>query len=139
MPITKDAGRQWPLFAEVEFGFADLDGGVQVATLVAEAIDVPYGACVIGGQLIIDEIFADAGDTGTCTIAVGDGGVANRYLGDTDATALGRTALVPTGYKYTAPDTIDVDVAIGTADLTRGKARLQIWYVIADRANEVNP
>lgn len=139
MAITKDAGRQWPLFAEVEITYKDLNDGAVVASIVEKAIDVPYGACIIGGQVIIDEIFADADDTGTCTIAVGDGGVANRYLGDTDATDLGRTALVPTGYKYTAPDTIDVDFAIVSEALTRGKARLQVWYVIEDRANEVNP
>jgi hypothetical protein len=52
---------------------------------------------------------------------------------------LGRTALVPTGYRYTAPDTIDLTGTLTGAAATAGAGTLRVQYVIKDRAQEVQP
>lgn len=136
MAITKNGARQWPLTARVSFTYAEL-GAAVAATTVVPAIDLPVGAIVTGGYLVITTAFVNAG--GTSTIAVGDGDSASRYLGDTDDKSAALTALVPTGYKYTAQDTIDIDLAVVTAVLTAGAGELVVHYIVEGKANEVVP
>ena len=100
MTITQNTDRQCPLVATVAFDFSMFG-----ATGVAEAaVDVPAGARVTGGRLVIDVVF-DSGTTDA--IEVGDGGSVARYLATQDVrTAVGEWPLVPTGYSYTAADTV---------------------------------
>lgn len=120
-------GRQYPLFAEVTIDVANMnESGVAVS-----AIKLPYGAMVIGGSVITDVAF----DAATATLAVGDATTANRYIGNANLAATGRTALVPTGY---VSDGADLRVTPTFADpVTVGKVRVQVEYVIAGRAHEV--
>lgn len=132
MAITKDSGRQYPLVARVDFTYSDLTDATGV-----EAIDIPPGAEIVGGELVIETAFNSATSD---TIDVGDGGDTDRYTASpVNVAATGRTALTLTGYTYTAKDTIDIlwD-GTGTAP-TAGAGYLKVTYTIEDRANEVNP
>ena len=128
MAITKNAGRQNVLAAEVSFA-----GGTDVtSTGTYEAIDLPSGAMICGAQYEVTETFTG---TGTVAIQVGTEVLLAANVGN----ALGVTTAaeadidVPT---LTAPDTVDVVVA--TAALTDGAAKVVVFYTIEDRATEAN-
>ena len=129
--LTRDVGRQDILSASIAIGFANIaDTAVAV-----KAIDLPYGAQVVGGHIVVDEVF----NVGTTAVLdIGDLTVANRYKNDVDLKALGLTALVPTGYVSDGDAIYVVPVLVGTA-ATTGKARLVVNYVIANRATEAQP
>lgn len=129
----KNVGRQYPLVAFQEFDFADLTAGA--ATPI---VKLPAGARVIGGELVISTIF----NSGTSDkLDVGDGGSATRYIagGADNASTAQRIAIVPTGYKYTAGDTVDVTWTAAGAAATAGDGYLMVQYIIDGRANEVVP
>lgn len=128
MTEIKNAGRQSPLVAEVAFTFEDL-----VSAVAKAAADLPAGATVVGGEVIIDT----AWDTGTTDVLdIGDGDNGSRYANDVNLKATGRTALTLTGYKYAAADTVDLTkTAVGTAP-TQGAGRLHLHYIISGRASE---
>lgn len=121
--------RQYPLFAEQSFDFTQLaDTAVPVT-----AIKLPYGAQIIGGAVIVDTAF----NTGTSAVLdVGDATTGNRYKNDVDLKAVGLTALVPTGYVSDGAELLVTPVLVGGA-ATAGKVRVQVQYVIAGRAHEV--
>jgi hypothetical protein len=128
MAITKNAGRQNPLIAEIA-----ILGGVNVTTTALspyEAIDLPAGATIIGGFYEVTTVF-----TGTGTVAVHVGSTVVGIANDGDATGvfpfLEAGLDVPT---TTAADTVDAVVA--TATLTDGVGKIVVEYVIADRATE---
>jgi len=137
MAITKNGGRQWPLTARVEFTWAEL-GTAVIASSVLEAIDMPVGAIVTGGYL---SVITDWVGPTAATVSVGDGGSAARYLADTTLLSGEGTivALVPTGYKYLAADTIDLDLEQTVAVSTAGAGELVVEYIIDNKANEVVP
>lgn len=125
MAITKDSGRQEVIAAKVTFTFGT--GNDVPVQGTYEAIQVPEGAVVVGGYLYVSDA-----TTATAVADIGDGGSANRYKNDVALDATGLTALVPTGYQYTAQDTIDVVVA--TADsAAAGSATLYVEYVVDGR------
>lgn len=128
----KPAGRQWPLKAKVDFTYEDFGDGAVTATSIFEMLDLPQNAIITGGLLVVTTAF---NSTGAATIAIGDGGSANRYLGDTNLKAAGATALVPTGYVYPNNDTLDADVAIATDAATAGAGFLVVEYIVAGRAH----
>jgi hypothetical protein len=76
----------------------------------------------------------------TPTVSLGtDGGSATAYLGATSVGATGATALVlNTGLKATG-DKITITPNAGATASTAGKARLVIEYIVAGRAEEVQP
>ena len=121
--------RQYPLFAEQTFDFSQLaDTAVPVTGL-----KLPYGAQIIGGAVIVDTAF----DTGTSAVLdVGDSVSGNRYKNDVNLKATGLTALVPTGHVSDGSDLLVTPTLVGTA-ATVGKVRVQVQYVIAGRAHEV--
>ena len=129
MAITKDGGRQWPLVAKVNFGFADLTDET-----AEEAVDLPAGAVVISASLTVTEVFNSATSD---TIALSGGGVT---LGATSVTSLGTTAA--TGIDstaLTAKDTVDVTWnGTGTAPTT-GAGFVLVEYLMDGKANEVQP
>ena len=126
MAITKNAGRQNILAAEVTF-----NGGTDVtSTGTYEAIDLPVGALICGAQYEVLDTF-----TGTGTVAVQVGAAVLLAANNGDAAGVTTAAEgdidVPT---LTATDTVDVVVA--TAALTDGQAKVVVFYTIADRATE---
>jgi len=70
MPIKKNSGRQDLLVAFVDVKFSDLAPGAN------PAIEVPHGAVLVGGDVVVTTPFNSATSaTGT----VGDQGDADRY------------------------------------------------------------
>ena len=125
----RTSGRQYPLVTWVDVAYGDL------TTAVAAALaDVPAGATVVGGAIIVDTVWNSA----TSDVAdIGDGDDPNRYTASpVDLTALGRTALTLTGYKYASGDTIDITWTGTGAAPTTGAARVEIEYLLEGRANE---
>lgn len=132
MAITTNSDRQYPLGAFVDFAFGDLTS----ATL-SVAFELPADAVVIGGHVEITTAF----NSGTSdALTIGDGTAADRFIDITagsGALSAGlTTAFTADGFKYTAPDNIDLLwTAVGTA-ATTGAGRVYIQYVIIDRAQE---
>lgn len=133
---------QYGLWAEFTFNFsdtmADVNGLVKdfktvAAPMVADVIPLPPYAIIIGGEVVTET--AAAGST-AYNVSVGDSASATRYLGATDKTAAGRTALVPTGY-VGAGENVRVTVAPTVADATAGKVTVRVNYVIRGRSQEV--
>lgn len=131
MAITKNAGRQWPLVATVTF-----TGGTDVTdTGTYEAIDLPAGAIVTGGQF-----YTPAGFAGDGTIAIHLGDEVLIAAADYDAensAVFDLTTDEQAGAPLTAADTIDVVLAV--AALTAGTGRVTVEYIIDGKANEVQP
>jgi hypothetical protein len=125
MAITKEAGRQYTLVADVNFAAADIP-----AEATYEAVDLPAGAIVTGGTLEV--ITTDAGGG---TIAVGIG--ADVLLAATATSSAIQTLFTQGSAELTANDTVDVTVA--TAVLTTFAGRLIVNYILDGRSNEVNP
>lgn len=129
--LKLDVGRQEPLFGEVAFDFTQIaDNGVAV-----RALDLPYGAQVIGGAVVVDTAF----NPGTSlALAVGDATVANRYEAAVDLTHVGRTPVALTGY-VSDGSPINITPTLVGAAATAGAARLHVMYVIKNRAGAVQP
>lgn len=129
MTIKAAQSIQYPAVAEVAFTFADL-----TTTVVEDLCQIPAGATVIGGEIIVDT----AWDSGTsASFDIGDADNDDRYTSTIiDLKVAGRTALTLTGYQYTDTDTIIGTPTISGAT-TAGAARIYIQYVVEDRGHEV--
>ncbi len=139
MKLNAARGAQYPLLAEFTFNFNDTieatDGVVKAlnAPLVAEIADLPYGAVVIGGEIIVET--ADAVST-TWTLSLGDSASATRYANAVTLKTAARTALTLTGFRAT--EALRATIAqTGTAP-TAGKVTVRALYVLAGRINEVS-
>lgn len=138
--LVATRGQQYPLVAEFTFNFddtmVDTTGATKdfktVGSTVVDAINLPTGAIVIGGEVVTET--AVSGST-AYNVSVGDSGSATRYLSATDRVAAGRTALVPTGYVGNG-EQIRVTVAPTVADATAGKVTVRVQYVVRNRVNE---
>lgn len=134
---------QYPLHQEFTFNLtdtmADVTGVTNTLSVVGskayDVINLPQGAVVVGGDLVVETASNDAT---TATVSVGDSGSAARYLAATSIKAAGRTALVPTGYRG-AGENLRITVANGTGGATAGKVTVRVAYVIPGRAHEVQP
>ena len=153
-------GAQWPLISDFVFDVStavadtmptvvgNVIGGATpaynavgvsigaVASQIFEVSNLPVGAVVIGGEVLVDT--AVVGPTAS-TISVGDSGNATRYLGATSILAAGRTALVPTGYRAgsAAGKNIRITVANTVAIATAGKVAVRVLYAVPGRISEV--
>lgn len=135
MEILKNADRQYSLWAEVQIAFDDgLTVAQAIGTGIQDLLDAPTGAVVVGGEIVVTEVW----NAGTSAVAdIGDGGDPDRYTASpVNLQALGRTALTLTGFKYTGEDTIDIDPVIVGADATQGAATIRVEYTIEDRGHE---
>jgi hypothetical protein len=135
MAITLDSDRQYKLTAEVTVGY--LDAPINAPTA---AVELPAGAVVVGGYVMVDTDWDDDAAE-TFTVDIGDATDPNRYTASPlsiDADAGTAQALTVTGFVYTAPDSVTVEVlpSVGSSNLTQGSLRLMVEYYIQDRANE---
>lgn len=126
------SGRQPSLFAEVTVDFSNV---VDTAVSVP-AIQLPHGAQVVGGAVIVDTAL---NGTTTSVLDVGDALSTNRYVNDVNLKATGRTALVPTGYVSDGAPIWITPVHSGGTAPTAGRFRVLVEYVIAGRATENQP
>lgn len=157
-------GAQRPLVAEFTFSFNDwvidsADGvkktfGSTVAlsadptesgltgpvanTITFDALPLPYGAVVVGGEIINEVAFV--GPT-ACTLKVGIAGTLEAYLGAAAglllAAAKTRVPLVLTdAMASSAGQNVRLTMAYTVANATAGKVRVRIMYTIDGRADE---
>ncbi len=139
--LIASRGAQYPLVAEFTFNFddtmVDVNGVLKdfktVGSTVVDAINLPTGAIVIGGEVVTET--AVTGST-AYNVSVGDADNATRYLSATDRLSAGRTALVPTGYVSNGGN-IRITVAPTVADATAGKVTVRVEYIVRNRVNEV--
>jgi hypothetical protein len=124
--LKLQSGRQTPIVAYIDVALANLASGVDLP--VAE---LPAGASLLSGDIVVTEAF----NSGTSDVlSVGDPTTYNRYISAQTVAAAGRTALVPTGYVYTAPTKVSVRlVSVGTA-ATTGKVRVRLSYIVDKRS-----
>lgn len=101
-----------------------------------EVINLPQGAVIIGGDLIVET--QGAGPT-VYTMSVGNSGSATAYLAATTLLSAGRTALTGLGLGSNDGKNVRVTIASTVANATAGKFRVRVEYVIDGRAEEVNP
>jgi hypothetical protein len=139
--LAATRGSQFPLVAEFTFNFNDTvinTSGVETAfsavgPLIADVINLPNGATVIGGEVVTEA--AVTGST-AYNVSVGDATVADRYLTATNRLAAGRSALTPTGYVGVG-EQIRITVNPTVATATAGRITVRVQYVIRNRVNEV--
>ena len=138
--LIASRGAQYPLVAEFTFNFddtmVDINGALKdfktVGSTVVDAINLPTGAIVTGGEVVTETA---VGNSTAYNVSVGDSDKAGRYLGATDHVAAGRTPLVPTGYVGNG-EPIRVTVAPTVADATAGKVTVRVQYIVRNRVNE---
>ena len=158
-------GAQYPLTAEFVWSFNEwvidsVDGvkktfGATVANstdpnesgltagtgVVFDAIPMPLGAVVVGGELIVETAYAGIGAGATIIVGVAGDTASLLASTDLDAAAAGsRTALLLTKpLVCNGGLNVRMTTAGLTATATAGKCRLRVNYTIDGRANEVNP
>lgn len=160
MKTIATRGAQWPLMAEFTFQFSDwvvdkLDGtkktlGSTVAnsadpaesaltgpvanTVVFDAINLPEGAVVVGGELVVETPYA--GST-AATLSLGDSASATRHANAVDLKTGARTAVTLTGYR--ASENLRATLAYTVANATAGKATVRLLFTLPNRVNEIVP
>ena len=153
---------QYPLIAEFAFNFNDwvvdsADGtkktlgstvvasvdpaevgltGPVANTITFDAIPLPVGAVVTGGELIVEN--AVTGST-AYTVSLGIAGSLTSLLGATSCLATGRTALLLTSalQSNAAGNNVRATIAYTVANATAGKARIRVMYTTDGKANEI--
>ena len=144
-------GAQWPLLAEFTFNFDDtiVDvngatktfGAVYTDAVVANVVNLPDGAVVIGGEVVVET--AGVGPT-AYTVSLGDDVSATRYLNAVDLKTAARTALTLTGYRNKSNSSqvsknLRLTIASTVANATAGKATLRVLFSLPGRVNEAVP
>ena len=130
MAITKDRGRQELIVMHKTISYSDPTSDAAAAEAV---FDVPYGAVVVGGEVVVKTAFDS---TTSDVLDLGDGDDDDRYTATpVDLQSTGRTALTLTGYTYTAADTIDLEWTAGsTGTATAGEVDIMVMYYVEGRA-----
>jgi hypothetical protein len=141
--LRKQSGVQDVLVAEFVWNWddtmVDINGVTRdfktiVTGIVADVINLPPNAIVVGGEVVTE--IAVTGAT-AYNVSVGDSASAVRYLGATNKLAAGRTVLVPTGYVGLG-ENIRLTALPTVADATAGKISLRVEYVLRNRAIEAS-
>ena len=129
MAITKDSGRQ-----HVQTAYLTINYGDPTAYGTAEdAIELPPGAEVIGGEVVVTTAF----NSTTNMITLGDVTTANRYANAVDLKTAGRTALTLTGFVTTTTERfIRANLAQTGGVPTAGSVRIRVDYTVPARATQ---
>lgn len=104
-------------------------------TITFDGINMPPGAVVVGGELIVET--AGVGPT-AYTVSLGIAGSLTSLLAATDLKTAARTALLLTSPLVSGSgQNLRATVAYTVANATAGKFRLRVQYTIDGRAEEV--
>lgn len=110
-------------------------GAVANAGIVIDAIPMPIGAVIVGGELIVET--AVTGST-AYTVSAGIAGTATAFLNAVSALAAARTGLTITSPLLCNSGTnIRLTVAYTVANATAGKCRLRVEYTIDGKADDI--
>lgn len=131
MAISKSNGRQWPLTAIAPFTLDDVKAGTSV-----EIMDLPAGALVIGGSVVVVNAFDSVT---TSVLVVGDKTTANRFGSAINIKTLGGVSLQPAGAAFATKDAVTIKFSETGGAATVGDGYVIISYILENRANEVNP
>lgn len=128
MPIKKLSGRQEPVLAYIDIGYAD----VTTYGTAEGAFDIPGNATLIGGDVVVKTAWNSAT---TATLKLGDATDDDRYTASPiDLKTAGRTALTLTGYKHTVAEVLKALIAQTGTAATAGVARISIEYYVDGRS-----
>jgi hypothetical protein len=114
-------------------------GSVYTDAIVFDCINLPVGAVVVGGELIVET--QGVGPT-AYTVALGVAGNTACYLAATSllTAAHTRTALLlTTALASNAGANVRMTIASTVANASAGKFRIRLEYVIDGRGEDVNP
>ena len=165
MKLQATRGAQWPLVAEFVFSHNNwvvdsVDGvkktfgstvanstdpnesGLTAATgLVFDAVPMPIGAVIVGGEVIVETAFAGIGAGATLNLGIAGSTSALVSALDLDAATTGaRTALtLTTPLLCNSGQNVRLTTAGLTATATAGKVRVRVMYTIDNKATEVVP
>lgn len=132
MSVKYRSGRQEVVAAELEVTVADLLSPSSLAGVAQNAIEVPRGARLVGGDVVVTEVF---NSTTSDTLKLGDAADDDRYTGSAvNLQALGRTALTLTGYEHSVSEFLKTLWASGGGTPTTGKFRITLLYVVKGRS-----
>lgn len=140
MKLNASRTAQWPLVSEFTFNFDDTiaatDGVVKPfsAGVTATLANLPEGAVVINGELVVETAYAGAT---TATLSLGDSVSATRYANAVDLKTAGRTALTLTGHR--AVENLRGTLTTTGAAATAGKVTVRVMFTLPGRANENIP
>ena len=163
MKTTATRSAQWPLHAEFVWNWndwvVDSVSGAKVTfgsivantadpsepnltagtAVVFDAINMPRGAVITGGELIVETAYVGIGAGATLNVGIAGNTAALLSAYDIDAAAANaRTALLLTSpLLCNAGANIRITLAGMTATATAGKVRLRVMYTIDGRGNEV--
>ncbi len=127
MPIRLNAGRQ-----ELVLAYVDVKAGDLVSGVAGKAIELPSGAVIVGGDIVVKTAFNSAT---TATLKLGDKVDDDRYTSAAvDLKTAGRTALTLTGYKHSVSEHLQALFVETGAAATLGLARVSIHYYVDGRA-----
>jgi hypothetical protein len=126
-----DGGIQFQRRKVIEFGVADVIAAT--SGVFFGAVDIPPGAIVTGGGLMIVTVF---NSTTSDTFVIKDS--VNSYKTGINGQALGYTSLTPTGIPVTtiAEETIGLTWTPGSGTPTTGAGYLIIDYALPNLADE---
>jgi hypothetical protein len=111
--------------------------GAAAATIVFDAIPLPVGAVITGGEVIVETAYA--GST-AATLSLGIAGSTTALVNATDIKAAAGTRVALT---LTAPllansgQNLRATIAYTVANATAGKVRVRVMYTIDGRSQEV--
>lgn len=114
--------------------------GLTAGTALAfDAIPLPVGCVIIGGEAIVETAYVGIGVGATVSVGIAGAATALINAADLDAaTANTRVALVITNPMLcNAGQNVRVTLAGLTATATAGKVRIRVQYTVDGRANEV--
>ena len=153
-------GAQYPLVEEFTFGFqnwvVDSTNGVKETfgatvaastdpaepmltgpvanTVVFDAMNIPRGAVVFGGEVIVEQAYV--GPT-AATLSVGIAGTPNALANAVDLKTAGRTALTLTSpLVMNDGQNIRLTMAYTVANATAGKVRVRVLFTLDGRIHE---
>lgn len=112
--------------------------GAAAATIVFDAVPLPRGAVICGGEVIVETPFVGP-TAATLNVGISGNAAALASAVDLKAAAGTRTALTLTTTALLCNDgTKDVRItpAYTVANATAGKARVRVLYTVDGRANE---
>ena len=109
--------------------------GAAGATLTFDALPMPPGAVIVGGEVIVETAYV--GPT-AATLSLGIAGSLTSLANAVSVLAAGRTALtLAAPLAENAGQNLRATLAYTVANATAGKVRVRIQYTIDGRSNEV--
>ena len=158
--LQASRGAQYPLVEKFTFGFqnwvVDSTNGVKETfgatvaastdpaepmltgpvanTVVFDAMNIPRGAVVFGGEVIVEQAYV--GPT-AATLSVGIAGTPNALANAVDLKTAGRTALTLTSpLVLNDGQNIRLTMAYTVANATAGKVRVRVLFTLDGRIHE---